>query len=221
MADLKISTKRLQIGKANATIIAAVGIASFVTVSSLMFCKVLLSQRAYQSKIISAQNKAKKQLKANIDSVNTLKVQYKAFAETPDNIIGGSAAGSGDRDGDNPRIVLDALPSKYDFPALATSMEKLITPTGVKIVSITGSDDEVAQSKNSQQTPVEIPISFSVSGSYTSIKSFVDAIEKSIRPIKVKTVSLSGNDGNLSVNVTGTTYYRPAKTLDIKAVLVK
>ncbi len=221
MANLQNTTKRLQIDKANATIVLVVGITAFIVVSSLIFCKALLAQRSYQSKVIKAQNTAKKQLKEDLDSVSTLKVQYQAFADQAQNIIGGSSGGTGDHDGDNARIVLDALPSKYDFPALATSIDKLLTNSGIKVNSITGSDDEVAQSQSVATEPVEIPISLGVSGSYASVKNFVSLLERSIRPIQVKTVTFSGNETDLSVSVTASTSYRPAKTLNIKEEVVK
>lgn len=221
MADLKISTKRLQIDKANATVVAVVGIAAFVVVSSLIFSKALLDQRSYQSKVIAAQNKAKKQLEENIENVSSLKAQYQAFADQAQNIIGGSSTGTGDRDGDNARIILDALPSKYDFPALATSLDKLLANSGVKITAITGTDDEVAQSQNNSQEPVEIPFTLGVSGPYPSIKNFIDLLERSIRPIKVKTVNFSGKESELTATINGITYYRPAKTLNVQQQEVK
>ena len=221
MANLKISSKQLQIDKANTTMVVVVGIASFVIISSLVFCKALLAQRSYQSKVIKAQNIAKDQLKENIDNVGSLKVQYQAFADQAQNVMGGSSTGSGDRDGDNARIILDALPSKYDFPALATSLDKLFANSGSKVANITGTDDEITQSKNISDQPVPIPFTLGTSGSYDSIKNFINLFERSIRPLKIETIAFSGKESELTVTVTGSTYYRPAKILSIKQEDVK
>jgi hypothetical protein len=148
MASLNFSTKRLQINKASATMVLPLTIASFITVFSLVATRALLSQRSYQSRVISEKEKAKKQLKENIVEVEKLRAQYKGFADAPTNVLGGDPRGAGEKDGDNARIVLDALPSKYDFPALATSLEKLLTNGGYKIESIAGSDDELNQQTN-------------------------------------------------------------------------
>ena len=41
-------------------------------------------------------------------------------------------------DGDNGKIVPRCMPGQYDFPALATSLTKLLSGQGVKIQSISG-----------------------------------------------------------------------------------
>src|SRR5689334_22008086 len=127
-----LSTKRIQVSKATATIVGTIAAAAFIAVFSLIASQALLSQRAYQSRVIAGKEKAKKQLEDNIKAVNVLSTQYKAFIGTSQNIIGGNPSGSGERDGDNARIVLDALPSKYDFPALAASLEKILGGGGYK-----------------------------------------------------------------------------------------
>ncbi len=141
-------TKRLIINKANATMVIAIAVATFVTVFCLITAKALLSQRAYQARVITRKEKAKDQLKENIKSVEALDTSYKEFVSSPVNVLDGNPAGTGEKDGDNPRIVLDALPSKYDFPALATSLEKLLTDRNYKVDGITGTDEEIAQQSN-------------------------------------------------------------------------
>ena len=126
MANNPLSSKRLQIDKANASMVAFLAVAAFIAVFSLVASKALLSQRSYQSRVIAEKKKALTQLKTNNQAATELVAAYKSFVAAPENIIAGSASGSGDRDGDNAKIVLDALPSKYDFPALVTSIEKIL-----------------------------------------------------------------------------------------------
>jgi Tfp pilus assembly protein PilO len=220
MADTPFSTKRVQISKANTTMVVAVAVASFIVVTSLMFSKALMSQRAYQSRVIKAQKEALNQLKENIGNVDSLKSQYQAFVDQPENIIGGSSTGTGERDGDNARIVLDALPSKYDFPALATSLEKLLA-TGLTVSAISGSDDEIAQSQNTETKPVEVPYTIAVAGTYPAVQNFIGTLDKSIRPMHLKTLTLAGEDDKLTASITAVTYYQPAKTLNIETKEVK
>lgn len=222
MAKLELSSKRLQISKANLYIVTIVSVACFISIFALVASKSLLGQRSYQAKVIHQKVAAKKQLQANLAARNTLVSQYKAFVSTDSNIIGGSTAGSGDRDGDNAKIVLDALPSKYDYPALATSLEKLLTSSGLAITNIGGTDDEVNQSATSgAPTPIEVPFTISFDGEPQNTKDFLGVLQRSIRPVQVQQITITGNDVKLSTNITAKTYYQPEKKLTITKEVVK
>lgn len=224
MAKPQISAKRLMIDKANTRTVAYVGVAAFIFMFSMVATKALVSQVSYQNKVIHQKRVAVKQLKQDIDSTKQLTSSYDAFVNTPQNIIGGISTGTGQNDGDNSKIVLDSLPSAYDFPGLATSLEGLLQSQNVKIQSITGTDDEIAQSANiSSPSPIAVPMPFSLSvqADYTGIQNTIATFEKSIRPIQVQKVSISGNEGNLTLDVTAQTYYQPAKSMKIVQEVVK
>jgi len=225
MADAAPSIKRLMIDKANTRIVAYVSVAAFILVFSLVATKTLVSQAAYQNRIITAKRKAVTQLKSDIDATTALKSSYDAFVGLPQNAIGGNPSGTGPQDGDNAKIVLDALPSSYDFPGLTTSLDNLLsTQQGVAINSISGTDDEVAQSANqssSNPQPEPMPFSISVSGSYISMQNVISVFERSIRPIQVQTLQITGNNDTLIMNVTAQTYYQPAKSLNINEKTVR
>jgi len=223
MANKLISGKRLQIDKSNASMVIFLAIASFVIVFSLVASRALLSQRSYQSRVIGQKKKALTQLQANNQAATQLVTAYQAFVSSPENIIGGLSAGAGERDGDNAKIILDALPSKYDFPALATSLDKLLTDKNYKIGSITGTDDEISQSSQAVPVaaPVEMPFQVSIAGNFDAVQSLVDVFQRSIRPIRINSLNFSGNDNTLTVNVAAKTYYQPEKTLSITSEVVK
>lgn len=221
---VNVSLKRVQINKANTTMVVATAIAAFLLTFSLIAGRALLNKRSYQAKVISAKEKAVNQLRDNITATNSLVNSYKAFVSTSSNVLGGNPAGTGDKDGDNAKIVLDALPSQYDFPALASSLEKLMTDNGFKINAIGGTDDEVAQQgKQSSATPetVEMPFEFSATTDINGSKNLFALMQRSIRPLKVKTVDISGSNSNLTVDITGISYYQPEKSLDIEMKVVK
>lgn len=218
------SSKRLLIDKANNMIVLVVAAASFVTVFSLVASRALLSQQAYQARVTSEKEKAVKQLKTNINAVKDLHTAYQAFVSTPDNLLGGNPKGSGDKDGDNARLILDALPSKYDFPALATSLEKLLSLQNFKIQGITGTDQEIQQSTNASSPnpePVPMPFQISFSGSYASMGFLFQTLERSIRPIQIHTLDLTGRDSDMQATISGQTFYQPAKSLSITTKVVK
>lgn len=217
------STKRFQIDKANATMIAVLAASIFLVVFCIVAGRALLSQRSYQAQVIDKKEKARDQLKSNIEETKTLVTSYKSFTDRPENVLGANPAGQGEKDGDNAKIILDALPSKYDFPALATSMDKLLGQVGVK-GSFSGSDDVIAQeataSSNNPQV-VDIPVTISADGSLNSIKELINVFEKSIRPIHINTINFSGNDGKMTASITAKTYYQPQKVLTISTEVVK
>jgi len=221
MARTQVSSKHMQISKATAMMVSIIAAASFITVFSVIACQALLSQRAYQSRVIAGKQKAKNQLDANLNAVNTLVTQYKVFDGASSNVLGGNPTGTGSNDGDNAKIVLDALPSKYDFPALATSLEKLLK--GYKVGSISGNDDAIAQASpnNSTPQPVEMPFQISLTSDYQSSINFLTTLERSIRPIKVNSLTITTSDGNLSLSILANTYYQPSKNLTITTKVVK
>lgn len=221
----KLSSKRIAIDKANATVVIAISVAVFVVVFSLLAGKALMDQRSYQSKVIGQKKTALKQLKKNVQEVDKLSSSYQAFAQETTNILGGNPKGNGPKDGENPRIVLDALPSKYDFPALATSLDKLLRDNNYSIDSISGNDDEISQSSNQSSTDpnfVEIPFGINVSTSGTGTKSLLQLFERSIRPIQIQKLTLTGASGQeLKIGIEAKTFYQPEKKFDIKVQAVK
>lgn len=225
MPQIEQSSKRAQIDKANLTMVVAVAIAAFITVFSLISVKALWSRQSYQSLVIEKREKARDQLIANVDEAKKLTESYKVFVASTENVIGGNPTGSGQKDGDNARIVLDALPSKYDFPALTSSVEKLAIDRGLKIEALTGTDDELAQAQTAAtSTPVaiEMPFTLGVSGKYDSLKDLVLNFEKSIRPFRVtKLVFTGGNTGEVKLSVDAKSYYQPEKSLEFKKEVVK
>jgi hypothetical protein len=225
MANAAPNTKRALIDKANTRIVVYVSVAAFILVFSLVATKTLIGQAAYQNRIISKKRVAVNQLKTDISASSQLQSAYNAFVGTTQNSIGGDPNGDGPQDGNNAKIVLDALPSSYDFPGLTTSLEGLLTSqSGVSIDSISGTDEEVSEGNNvlsSAPTPQPIPFSVSLTGDYGSMQGVVGTFERSIRPIQIQTLDLNGTGADLSMTITAQTYYQPAKALNIRKVEVK
>ncbi len=223
MAERRKSEKKLLIDKANSRMVVLTSVSAAVVVFCLVASYILVGQLNYQNRVIKHKKTALEQLKKDIDSTEELVSKYQAFITTTQNAIGGDPLGTAPQDGDNAKIVLDALPSKYDFPALAASLENIVKGQGVTIESITGSDDEVAQTNTASATPqpVPIPFEFSVKGKYDAIQKVVQAFERSIRPIQFQTMQLTGNEKEMTLKITAQAYYQPEKTLNIRTEVVK
>ena len=220
MAQARVSLKQVAISKASAQMVIAAGIAGFVTVFCLVASQSLYSQNAYLNKVMVKKNVADKQLQADISANKSLVGSYRDLVSKPINAIGGSSTGTGANDGDNAKIILDALPSSYDFPALTASIEKILTDRNLKVTSITGLDDEVAQqAAASSPTPQAVAMNFSfvVGGAnYASVQDVVKALQSSIRPIQIDTINISGGNNNMQLTVVAHTFYQPPKLLSIK-----
>jgi len=226
MARLKLSIKHIQADKANKLVIVSTAIAVAVCVFGFFIMRGLVLRRNHQAKVITAKETAVKQLKSNLDSTKQIVDAYKVFTGSSINILGGNAdpAATGEKDGDNARLILDALPSKYDFPALATSLEKILLDNNYQIDSITGTDDEVAQSAVLSQAtpqPVEMPFGFSVRSAYPGVEQLVSLLERSIRPFKFDSIELTGTDVDILLTIKAKTYYQPEKALSVTKKVVK
>jgi Tfp pilus assembly protein PilO len=224
MARTTSFTKRSLISKANSTMVIATTAAAFVLVFTLIAGKSLVGQVSYQNRVISAKKVALTQLREDLDARDSLQSSYKAFVAKNPNVLGGDASTVGDRNGDNAKLVLDSLPSKYDFPALTTSLEKMVQEQNLQIDSIAGTDQEVDQStKQSSPNPVPIamPFQVEVSGAYPSVQSLIDVFTRSIRPFQIQTLELSGDESSMTASVTAQTFYLPEKSLKITEELVR
>jgi hypothetical protein len=226
-ATPEISTRRLAISKANAQMVAIVSVAAFVTVFCLIASKAVFSQNRYQARVTSAKEKAHHQLQDNIKAFSTLQKSYQDFDLAEKNVIGGSIDGTGDNDGPNSKIVLDALPYAYDFPALTSSLEKILTSSNLKVTNITGTDDQLNQQSNTTSPnpkAVQMDFSFTVDdATYASVSQLVTKLQQSIRPIQIDTLELSAGRGSTSMTatVTGHTYFQPIKNVSITKKVVK
>ena len=221
----QISTKRLAISKANAQVVVIVAVASFITVFCLVAAKTVFSQNVYQAKVVTDKQTALNQLKQNITTYSKLATAYNAFDSTATNVIGGTAAGTGNNDGPNSRIILDALPSNYDFPALTSSIEQILDNSGLKVSNITGTDDQLNQQGNTSSPnpqPVSMPFGFTVTNAnYAAIGQLVTKLQQSIRPIQIDTIELSGGVNDMTLTIGAHTYYQPAKSVSITKKVVK
>lgn len=224
MNSSQFSTKRIAIDKAYTVVVAVVAAAAFIIVFSLVASKALLDQRSYQSKVISKKEIARENLNANIAAADQLTISYEEFVKSPQNVIGGNPGGDGDKDGDNARIVLDALPSKYDFPALTTSLDKLFRTNGFIVTAIDGTDDEVNQSATASAVdpqPIEMPFEFEIGSGAEDGKKLLELLERSIRPFQVTKLNIESTKSQLDFKITAHTYFQPEKNLDVKTEIEK
>lgn len=226
--NVNVSAKSLQIDKAQQKMLGIVVAATVVTIFCLTGAKVLVGKAMYQQRVISARNSSAKQLTADVADAKTLSTQYNDVFIGNDavNIIGGNASGGttgSSQDGDNGKIVLDALPTTYDFPALLTSLSNMLNSDGVGAQSIGGTDQSTTVSSEPTYNPQtqQIDLNISATSTYDGANRLLKDLERSIRPFDVTHVALSGDQKDMVISLDLTTYYQPAKTLTIPSKEIK
>ncbi len=209
------------IDKDSTKILITVGVTAFIVIFCLFAMKALISQSSFNAKVISSKEKALDQIEANRKAVEDLRATYSSFVGQKQNILGGSSTGTGPIDGNNAQLVIDALPGKYDFPALSSSVEKILKDGGYTIDSIGGADEGASETTTAANGSVEIPYSFSVSASVENTKNLLDTLERSIRPIYVTGLSFQSTDIGLRSTLGIKTFYAPEKIFEVKSKEIK
>uniref|UniRef100_UPI004055B35C hypothetical protein n=1 Tax=Candidatus Electrothrix sp. TaxID=2170559 RepID=UPI004055B35C len=230
-----LSNKHEIIKKANVVIFAAVAVAVFLVIFGLFAGRALISQAAYNQRVIDAKKEALELAKDNSDNASDLEESYLSFESEPINVLGGNPNGEGPLDGSNPKIVLDALPSVYDYPALSSSIEKILLDNSYQIDNIGGAEDPSLAASNpesnndssdgpsisaSESTATEIPYSLSITSTVDGSENLLRIFERSIRPFYVEALELSGTDQSLSVEIRMNTFYKPGISFQTSSEVV-
>ena len=219
--------KGLKTSKSKTRLVAIVAIATIITVFCLVSAKTLFSQATYNKRVLDARHEALTQLEANVGAADQLMGQYQIFQTGNNtNIIGGKNSTDpslAPPNGDNARIVLDALPSKYDFPALISSVAKILDNNGFTNQSVEGKD--LSNTINSDPTPkpelATITLVVTGTGNYKAVGTLVKDFERSIRPFDITKVEVKGSESNMSVSLTMDTYFQPALSLTLSTKEIK
>ena len=219
--------KRLHVDNENSRALVVVAIAAVIVVFCAFSVRALLAQGAYQRRVVNAKNDTVKQLQDNIKAAESLSQQYSVFEAANPNVIGGKSDvpdNATPPDGKNSRIVLDALPTQYDFPALISSLSKLLGMNGISSPSVGGTDQGSGLSSQPTANPQpqsidQIPIGGSAS--YGAVQNLIKDFERSIRPYNITSLQISGNEGQMTVNLIATTHFQPTTAIVLEKKEVK
>lgn len=200
------STKRQAIDKAKSTVFTTMVIASIVISLSVVAIKFMWDLRGYNSRVIAAKEEARDILQQNVENSAQLRSNFVLFEE-----------------GDiTSQDVLDALPSKYDFAALITSIDSLAKRNGLVLESFNGDDlSAEAIQEATQPTPVAMPFSISIIGEYEDLQDFMETLQRSIRPFTVEGLEISGSDDSITADIALSTYYQPQASTEVETKRVE
>ena len=205
------STKHAQIRTASTHIFIGVAVASVVVSMSLVTLNIMWGTASFNEKVHGKQEEARDTLEQNIEAIKPLQESFQRLE------IGGKLIPAQPDDKTNSELILDALPSAYDFPELATTMNNLAESSGVNLLAFRGSDEgSTAQTSAPNPEPVVIPFTVEVEGTYEDVTRFLLNTESSIRPIRVLSMDLTGSSSKLELVMNAETSYQPAFDLTIQ-----
>jgi hypothetical protein len=213
------SLKQLQIDKSSQKMIIFASVASFLLIFTLFSSKALITKMNFQNKVINLKNTALNHLNNDVTNNTALITSYQNFINSPKNLMGVDSGSTGANSGNNAKLILDALPSEYDFPALATSLQGLLSSTGVTVSGLTGSDSSTGSNASTMSMPIAgttpIPFSFTVSGPVDNVLNTMKIFESSIRPFQFSKFTISGSNSSLSLTASAETFYQPAQSFNV------
>jgi len=220
--------KRQQIAKANRMMFlwvagasVVVGIALVVSAflfQKLMFNEKVLGEKSKTASILVQNNKVVDDLKNQVRVLNTSQALKDAMLPTENEPV---------------QVVLDALPSDANSSALGASLqEKFLKGSGLELQSLNVDPvegvellgDDAVQDASEPTGDNMINFRFAVStaaNNGNALKELLQRLERSIRPISLSTVQIETQGERLVLEVAGSSYYEPAKTVELKSKTVK
>lgn len=197
------SKKHFQIEKTKRNVFVIVVIASIVLSASLVLGKFIYDWSRFNSRVWTAQSETINTLESNIDNAEQIINEYRAFEGT-------SSV--------DPEQILDALPSEYDLSAWNSSLQFIAGLNSLNLENISGSDLSLeTEDKAVDPAPQEFNFGLDANGSYDNIVSFIADIHRSIRPIALDELTISGSPDNMNIDIDGRTYYQPAQSLEFSS----
>lgn len=208
-SGINVTSKRVKLEKANSQIFIATAAASFVIAFCAVWLNIIWEEKQFQDIVISERKEVLDQAQENIANIEELKTSFVNLENANDLLVG-----QGDEA--NSTVILDALPPKYDFPAVASSMDDIAKRSGVLLLTFTG-DDLVEEAVDSaiEPFPTQIPFRVVINGSSSATEEFLVNLERSIRPMSVSSLNISGTDDELETVLEIVTHYQPSVNVDI------
>lgn len=193
-------TKREKIQNANTTILIIVVVASIIVSFALVFGNFLWKQKSYNDRVYKEKRLARDTLKQNVANAKVLQQKFEEIEDSK------SLA--------NSQTILDALPGNYNNPEVRSSIEALVRRNSISLESMNSADREGSVEEESiDPKPLEIPVTATVVGSYGNIRNFITDLERTIRPMKVQSMTITGSDNDMKVDMTIVTYFQPTQEI--------
>ena len=205
--DKNILGKKTQLANTNNLQVIWLSVAIFIVIFCFFGVKSLYSEGQYQNRVIKAQNSTLSTLSDNLASVSQIEKSYEAFNNLPQNILGGNPSTTGGNNGNNSKIILDALPNNIDVPAWSLNINNLdsLLEQQPSFITLDPSDvavDQTTVAPSLKPVPIAIPLAGSFSADPNSIGGVLDSLYTSLIPIQVNSINIVAGLPGTSAKVT-------------------
>lgn len=212
--------KRQQIQQANRIVFIWVAIAAAIVSVALVMTQFMFRQFLFNNKVYAAQIKTNNTLLQNAKAYDPLKTEVTKLVSNQD-----LTRLRVDPADNALQVIIDAMPTVDDRIGLAASLQQVVLArSGVTIDGIGFVDQQLGAATTSTTATNgvnQIQFSFTATGSYDAIKSLLDAMHHSIRPVDVNSIKLTGTASTMTAEVQATTYYATPKTVNLSKETIK
>ena len=127
-------------------------------------------------------------------------------------------------------LILRAVPTTQDYESLIAILEQMGKESGVKVTNITqqassasNQPQQGTQQGSEVKTGGATPYVFTVNveGTYGAILEFLKKTENSARVVNFNSMDINGNTGNITANLTMTTYFKPDASIESTFIPLK
>ena len=216
-------TKRQQLKKTNQNIFVWVTVAAVVLAFSAVALQFLVRQGLFNNKIISQQQKTSRALDESKKNFGGLKRNVDALLA--DSKLSALRVNPTDS---SLQVVLDALPTSGDPTTFSNSLYNKIlsrqgvTITGVNVGAVGMSDPSAAAPAATPNGETQVlPFEASFIGNPDQLRNTLLDVEKTIRPVVVRQMSIAVGEAQLELTMQGETYYLPRSTVKLGDKTIK
>lgn len=218
MAKRSSLTKRRLIEASGRNMFYWVAGASIVLAFALVALQFIFQDFMFNNKIIDAKAKTAQTLNQNLTTADELTKSVNSVVVSDENLAKNRSYNTQDNIG----VVIDALPVEATVTSLPAAIQTVIVPrSGVSLVSISTPSELTATEEVTEIKPVESEYSVEVAGNYDAVKAFMQLLERSVRPIHITSIDLTGTDGAMRASITLKTFHQPAIVYQLKDEVIR
>lgn len=218
--------KRTQIAKANRTmflwiagasaLIGFAAVASIFLAQKLIFNEKILAEKQNTITVLKHNNSVVESLESEVRVLDTNEALASAKAQDSDQAI---------------QVILDALPSDANSPALGASLQTKLLAGIPNLVIESLQLDPVSGIESlggdvPEATTIEgdaaaaITFRFTVNGKQEAFRTVLTNLERSIRTIAISSVRITSGETLDTMTVEARAFYEPAKTIELQDKVV-
>lgn len=218
--------KRNQIAKSNQMMFVWVASASVIIGFALVISIFLARQIIFNEKVLAEKDKTVATLRKNIANIPELEAQIRVLDSN--SALMSVKAKESDR---TVQVILDALPSGANSPALGASLQKKllagvegITLETLDVTPVAGVETALTEGTISDTSSSDISgqilFTFSIKGTNAGFKAAMQNLERSIRAIDILSATFESQNNENVLTIQARAFYEPEHVVELKNKVV-